>query len=68
MHWVLVYCWYTGSEKDVDGGTDVESTGIGISYQVNDDLAVSYGTNTMEKSGSERSRVKRLVFHTQWDH
>ena len=41
------------SEKDNDGASDVETTGIGISYQVNDDLAISYGTNTMEKTGSD---------------
>ncbi len=40
------------SEKDNDGSSDVESTGIGISYQVNDDLSVSYGTNTIETVGS----------------
>ena len=40
------------SEKDNDGSSDVESTGIGISYQVNDDLSVSFGTNTREKTGS----------------
>ena len=40
------------NEKDLDSGTDTESTGIGVSYQVNDDLTVSYGTNTIEKSGS----------------
>ena len=40
------------SEKDMETGTDTESTGIGISYQVNDDLAISYGTNTLEKTGS----------------
>ena len=41
------------SEKDNDGASDVETTGIGLSYQVNDDLAISYGTNTMEKTGSD---------------
>ena len=40
------------SEKDNEGSSDVESTGIGISYQVNDDLAISYGSNTLEKTGS----------------
>ena len=55
------------SEKDVDSGTDTESTGIGISYQVNDDLTVSYGTNTLEKSGSNDQESSWLGFHTQWD-
>ena len=40
------------SEKDNETGSDVESTGIGVSYQVNDDLAISYGSNTLEKVGS----------------
>ena len=40
------------SEKDNETGSDVETTGIGISYQVNDDLAISYGSNTLEKTGS----------------
>ena len=38
------------SEKDNDSGVDYESTGMGISYQVNDDLAVSYGAHTIETS------------------
>ena len=29
------------SEKDNESGNDYETTGVGISYQVNDDLAVS---------------------------
>jgi outer membrane protein OmpU len=48
------------SEKDVESGTDTESTGIGISYQVNDDLTVSYGTNTLEKSGSNDQEAQAL--------
>jgi predicted porin len=40
------------SEKDNETGSDVESTGIGVSYQVNDDLAISYGSNTLETVGS----------------
>ena len=40
------------SEKDNESASDVETTGVGISYQVNDDLAISYGSNTMEKTGS----------------
>ena len=37
------------SENDSESGQDYETTGFGISYQVNDDLAVSYGSNDMEK-------------------
>ena len=48
------------SEKDVESGTDTESTGIGISYQVNDDLTVSYGTNTLEKSGSNDQEAQAI--------
>jgi outer membrane protein OmpU len=40
------------SENDMDSGSDYESTGIGISYQVNDDLAVSYGNHEIEEVGS----------------
>ena len=40
------------SEKDNESASDVESTGIGISYAVNDDLTISYGTNTRETVGS----------------
>ena len=40
------------SEKDSETGTDYETTGIGVSYQVNDDLAVSYGNHEIEAVGS----------------
>jgi len=40
------------SEKDNETGNDYETTGFGISYQVNDDLAVSYGANTVEVDGT----------------
>ena len=40
------------SENDKESASDVETTGIGISYQVNDDLAISYGSNTVETVGS----------------
>ena len=40
------------SEQDNESSSDVESTGIGISYAVNDDLTISYGNNTREKVGS----------------
>ena len=40
------------SEQDNETSSDVESTGIGISYAVNDDLTISYGSNTREKVGS----------------
>ena len=40
------------SENDMETGTDYESTGIGISYQVNDDLTVSYGAHEIEAVGS----------------
>jgi len=41
------------SEQDNETSSDVESTGIGISYAVNDDLTVSYGSNSREKIGSD---------------
>ncbi len=40
------------SENDMESGTDYESTGIGISYQVNDDLTVSYGSHEIEAVSS----------------
>jgi len=40
------------SENDMETGSDYESTGIGISYQVNDDLAVSYGNHEIEEVSS----------------
>ena len=48
------------NEKDMETGTDTESTGIGISYQVNDDLTVSYGTNTLEKTGSNDQEAQAI--------
>ena len=42
------------SEFDTSAASgDTESTGYGISYQINDDLAVSYGAHSIEKDGSE---------------
>tara|TARA_B100000886_G_scaffold322899_1_gene266264 strand:+ start:1029 stop:1952 length:924 start_codon:yes stop_codon:yes gene_type:complete len=41
------------SEQDNENASDVESTGIGVSYAVNDDLSISYGVNTRETIGSQ---------------
>ncbi len=41
------------SERDNVNASDVESTGIGISYAVNDDLTISYGSNVREQIGSQ---------------
>ena len=42
------------SEFDTSAASgDTESTGFGISYQVNDDLSVSYGSHQIEQDGSE---------------
>ena len=49
------------SEKDNETGNDYESTGIGISYQVNDDLAVSYGINTSEVTGTNPDQEATAV-------
>ena len=49
------------SEADSESGTDTESTGMGISYQVNDDLAVSFGTNTLEKDGSSPDQESTAI-------
>ena len=41
------------SEADASGSSqDYETAGMGISYQVNDDLAVSYGSHEIEAVGS----------------
>ena len=40
------------SENDMESGTDYESTGIGVSYQVNDDLTISYGNHEIEAVSS----------------
>ena len=40
------------TEQDNETASDVEATGIGVSYAVNDDLTISYGSNTREKVGS----------------
>ena len=50
------------SEKDkMDLVTDTESTGIGISYQVNDDLTVSYGTKHNRESNSGEDQEATAV-------
>ena len=43
------------SEKDVDGGSasDTESTSIGLTYQVSDDLTVGFGNHTLEYNSGE---------------
>jgi outer membrane protein OmpU len=43
------------SEKDVSGGStsDTESQGFGLSYQVNDDLAVSVGSHEIEYNSGD---------------
>ncbi len=40
------------SEKDNESGNDLESTGWGVSYQLNDDMAVSYGAQDTELDNS----------------
>jgi len=40
------------SEKDNESGNDVETTGWGVSYQLNDDMAVSYGAQDAELDNS----------------
>ena len=48
------------SEKDEDGGAtnDTESTGVGLTYQVNDDLSVGIGSHTIEyNSGDDQESM-----------
>ncbi len=40
------------SEKDNESGNDLETTGWGVSYQLNDDMAVSYGAQDAELDNS----------------
>ena len=43
------------SEKDVDGGStsDTESTGMGLTYQVNDDFSIGIGAHTIEYNSGD---------------
>ena len=52
------------SENDMESGTDYESTGIGVSYQVNDDLTLSYGNHEIEavSSGNPDQETAALGF------
>ena len=52
------------SENDMESGTDYESTGIGVSYQVNDDLTLSYGNHEIEavSSGNPDQEAAALGF------
>ena len=52
------------SENDMESGTDYESTGIGVSYQVNDDLTLSYGNHEIEavSSGNPDQEAASLGF------
>ena len=49
------------SEKDNESGNDYETTGVGISYQVNDDLAVSYGSHITEVDGGNPDQEASAV-------
>ena len=53
------------SEKDNETGNDYESTSFGISYQVNDDLAISYGAQDSEvTSGTDQEASALSVSYT----
>ena len=55
------------SELDRSGNTtaDTESSGFGISYQVNDDLAVSYGAHSIEyNSGDDQEASGFSISYT----
>ena len=53
------------SEKDNETGNDYESTSFGISYQVNDDLAISYGAQDSEvTSGTDQEASAISVSYT----
>ena len=51
------------SEFDTSAASgDTESTGFGISYQINDDLTVSYGSHEIEKDGSDDQESSAIGF------
>ena len=55
------------SEKDEDGGSsnDTESTGVGLTYQVNDDLSVGIGSHTIEyNSGDDQESTGFSAYYT----
>ena len=54
------------SESDSNAANgDTESTGVGISYQVNEDLAVSYGAHTIEyATGSDQESTAVGISYT----
>jgi outer membrane protein OmpU len=55
------------SEFDAENGstTDRDTTGLGISYQVNDDLSVSYGQHTTEyNSGDDQEAAAIGIAYT----
>ena len=48
------------SENDMETGNDYESTGIGISYQVNDDLAISYGNHEIDYATNDDQEASAI--------
>ena len=54
------------SEFDPESGTtERDTTGLGISYQVNDDLSVSYGQHTTEyNSGDDQEAAAIGIAYT----
>ena len=51
------------SEFDTSAASgDTESTGFGISYQINDDLTVSYGSHEIENDGSDDQESSAIGF------
>ena len=43
---------YQTNESDRGTGTDEDFTAMGVSYQVNDDVAVSYGVSSLDYSSA----------------
>tara|TARA_S200000501_G_scaffold282571_1_gene266723 strand:+ start:1079 stop:2020 length:942 start_codon:yes stop_codon:yes gene_type:complete len=52
---------YQTNESDAGTGTDEDFSAMGISYQVNDDLSLSYGMSTLDYSGTNKDQDSSAV-------
>ncbi len=52
---------YQTNESDAGTGVDEDFTAMGLSYQVNDDLTLSYGMSTLDYSGTKKDQDSSAV-------
>ena len=52
---------YQANESDAGTGVDEDFTAYGISYQVNDDVAVSYGASSLDYGDSQEDQESSAV-------